>query len=147
MYACLGATCQQNDQSLLYATEVTWGGGGSEHKKKSAQKVNSGEENSPSTPTRNQSHDLSIMSAALHQLSYLGPLHLVQRASYSPATFMKAWSPEAHWRLVVYTGTVSGIPLPGDKPKNKPLKTISFSSSQLVAVSYTHLTLPTTASV
>ena len=108
------------------------GGGGNKHKKKSAQKVNSGEENSPSTPTRNQSHDLSIMSAALHQLSYLGPLHLVQWASYSPATFMKAWSPEAHWRLVVYTGTVSGIPLSGDKPKNKPLKTISFCFSQLV---------------
>lgn len=30
---------------------------------------------------------------------------------YTPATFMKACSPEAHWRLVVYTGTFSGIPL------------------------------------
>jgi len=41
---------------------------------------------------------------------------------------MNACSPEAHWRLVVYTGTVSGIPLQMAKEKSNPLKIISFYS-------------------
>ena len=68
VYACLAVTCHlhfwQNDRDLLHATEVTWG---VERipKYESAQKVNPGEENSPTTPAGIQTRDLSITSLAL----------------------------------------------------------------------------------
>ena len=53
----------QNDQDLLCATAVTQGWNG--YQNELAQKVDPGEENSPTTPSQTQTHDLSIMSQAL----------------------------------------------------------------------------------
>ena len=69
MYAFLGVTCHlhfwQNDRGLSRATVVTRGGTDAEEE--SAQKVNSGEKNSPAgTRIRN----LSITSLALLPTSY-----------------------------------------------------------------------------
>ena len=44
---------------------MTWGGTDTEYE--SAQKVNSGEENSPAAPARIQTGNLSIMSPALYK--------------------------------------------------------------------------------
>ena len=68
VYACLAITCHlhfwQNDQDLLRAIVVTQGWNGYQNKE-SAQKVNPGEENSPTTPAGIRTCDLSIMSPAL----------------------------------------------------------------------------------
>ena len=72
--ACLGVTCHlhfwQNDRSLLCATVVTQGWNG--HWIKSAHKLDSGEENFPTTTAGIQTRNLSIMSAALVPTSYPG---------------------------------------------------------------------------
>ena len=53
VHACSAVTCHlhfgQNDWDLLCATVVTWGWNG--YQTESAQKVDPGEENSPTTPT------------------------------------------------------------------------------------------------
>ena len=67
VYVCLAVTCHlqfwQNDQNLLCATAVTqrWNG----YQNKSAQKVDPGEENSPTAPAGIRTHDLSITSLVL----------------------------------------------------------------------------------
>ena len=54
IYVCLAVTCHlyvwQNDHDLLHATAVTWGVEGGMDAEESAQKVDPGEENSPTTP-------------------------------------------------------------------------------------------------
>ena len=76
VYACLATvTCHlhfwQNDRDLLRATAVTRGRNGYRHKR--AQKVDTGEENSPAAPTGIRTRDLSVTSPALYPLSYLHP--------------------------------------------------------------------------
>ena len=67
VYAYLALTCHlhfwQNDRGLLRATAVTrrWNG----YRNKRAQKVDPGEENSPTAPAGIRTCDLSIMSPAL----------------------------------------------------------------------------------
>ena len=66
-YACLAVTCHRHfwqiDRDLLRATAVTRGWNG--YRYESAQKVDSGEENSPAVPAGIQTRDLSITSPAL----------------------------------------------------------------------------------
>ena len=45
-------------------------GGGNDTEKESAQKIKSGEENSPAASARIRTHNLSITSRALFQLSF-----------------------------------------------------------------------------
>ena len=67
VYRHLGVTCHlhfwQNDCALLRATSVTRGW--NEHRKESAHKVNSGEENFPPAPAGIRTRNLSIASPAL----------------------------------------------------------------------------------
>ena len=76
MYACLGATCHlhlwQNDRGLLRASAETWDETDTEYE--SAQKVNSGEENSPAAPTGIRTCNLSIMSPSLYQQAIPAPV-------------------------------------------------------------------------
>ena len=67
---CLAVTCifWQNDQDRLVYT-----GGWNTYQNKSAQKVDPGEENSPTAPSGTRTHNLSIMSPALHTTE-LSPL-------------------------------------------------------------------------
>ena len=72
VYACLAVTCHlhlwQNDRDFLRATVVTRGWNGYRNKsqhRKSAQKVDPGEENSPAVPAGIRTRDLSITSPAL----------------------------------------------------------------------------------
>ena len=76
VYACLATvTCHlhfwQNDRDLLRATAVTRGRNG--YRNKRAQKVDTGEENSPAAPTGIRTRDLSVTSPALYPLSYPHP--------------------------------------------------------------------------
>ena len=54
IHVCLAVTCHlyfwQNDHDLLHATAVTWGVDGGMDAEESAQKVDPGEENLPTTP-------------------------------------------------------------------------------------------------
>ena len=72
VYACLAVTCHlrfgQSGRGLLCATAVTRGWNG--YRKLSAQKVDTGEENSPAAPAGIRTRDLSITSPALKPLSY-----------------------------------------------------------------------------
>ena len=67
-YVCLTVTCHlhfwQNDRDLLRATAVTRGVEWIP-KKESAQKVDTGEENSPAAPAGTRTRDLSTTSPAL----------------------------------------------------------------------------------
>ena len=70
MYACLGVSCHlhfwQNDRGLLRATAVILECNG--HRiRVCTHTLNPGEENSPATPARVQTRNLSITSPALYQ--------------------------------------------------------------------------------
>ena len=68
VYACLAVTCHlhfwQNDRDFLRATVVTRGWNGYRNKR-SAQKVDPGEETSPAVPAGIRTRDLSITSPVL----------------------------------------------------------------------------------
>ena len=67
VHVCLAVTCHlhfwQNGCDLLHATVVTWGW--NRYRDEWAQKVDPGEDNSPTAPARTQTHNLSILSPAL----------------------------------------------------------------------------------
>ena len=71
VHACLAVSCYlhfwQNDQDLLHATAVTWEW--NRYWKESAQKVDPGEENSPTAPAVIWTRDLSITNPVLKPLS------------------------------------------------------------------------------
>ena len=76
VYACLRVICHvhfwHNDRGVLHATAVTWGWNEhriSQHRKLTAQKVNSWEENSPATSARIWTHNLLITSSVLLSLA------------------------------------------------------------------------------
>ena len=93
VYACLGVTCHlhfwQNERGLLRSTAVTQGWNGQRTKSKSANKVNSGEENSPAASAGIRTRNLLTMSLALSPTSY----------------------PNSNWKLpskVLKTSTIAG---------------------------------------
>ena len=76
----LGVTCHlhfwQNGCSLLHATVIPQGG--TDIKYESAQKVTSGEENSPAAPAGIQAHNFLIMGLAHYQKAIPAPIRHYQ---------------------------------------------------------------------